>query len=1046
METGLKNYIKNMFAMNGAPTWDSSYEGTIFYDKVTKSWITGNNNGWQRLDRSTTSVAPFTAIDWVDPFEYPTDDSIRTNYIVNDIGAMPRALTAKSVIFDIADNWGGDDSIMCREIDFYIGSTKLALTDTDYVVYGSAYSPSYAVANLFNTATSVIGSHIGNGWQQNISSNTRVIVVFNTPQQFDNIIVTNHHDNGANPDYGIQNVKITITTATETLLTYNTTVTGGVVIFDDVFNQHSAVNEPDSQTLVLQNIPEAITTFNIYSENSNITYGDYSLKGTAISGSLGSSITKELIPEINLIGKDLLAFDIASSRVGTNLDIELSSGIKYIKTVVFDIADNWGDVDWFSIRSIEFKLDGELIDMPSTNFVAYATNEYNANYLAGNAFDTSLSKTGVNTNNAWLTYQATTNQRLICVFNVLTKFDSIVINNGWATAAAGVDIDRGVKNIKIYASSEDVSSTVYDEVIPNSVTLFSGIIEQHAAANEIDDNTLLLMGIDTTISHPINITASGTFQTETWNITTESGTYSSLSFSVINDDLENTFYIDNMRFEEKELEVINWIDSMEYPTNEILRSNYISSAISQVTAKSVILDIADQYDNASYVGLRQIEFFNNNELISLEEGTDFIAYESSKYDTTRWAKFAFDTSTNKIGEASNNAWLSANGSKTNQRIICVFTVPQTFDAVIINNAHGSNTVGGSYPDRGAKNVKIYISTDEITSTIYEESITNATLIFNSVFDIHTSVNEVDDQELVLQNIRPLELYSENTIKTFGDYSLKSIAMIDSSVNEFFSKILTPTLDVTDINNIQFDVRSSRVGTNIQLQLSNSIEYSAKSIILEYSDNWGDDTYSQIRSIEFYYKGTLVSLTNSTDFTAYGLFYAVSTEVWRIFDTSLSKTGVSTNNGWVSTSGGSSNRRLVCVFNSSQTFDSIVVNNGHYYGTTNTTRGIKTTKITISDDEITNTTYEAIIANSTVIFDGIIEQHVAIDQIDDQVIPINAGISESILTHDINIQASDVFQTEVWDVTTLSGGYNTLTFKILNDDLENTFYIDNMTKY
>jgi len=1221
METGLKNYIKNMFAMSEAPTWDSSYEGTIFYDKVAKSWITGNNDGWQRLDRSTTSVAPFTAIDWVDPFEYPTDEIINSNYIVNDMGTMPGTLTAKSVVFDIADNWGGSGAILCREVDFYLNGTKLELTTTDYTVYGSAHSSPYAVANLFDTTTSLIGAHPENGWQQNISSNTRVIIVFNTPQQFNNIIVTNGHDDGALTTYSIQNVKITMTTTTtETLLTYNAPVTGGIVIFDDVFNQHSAINEPDSQTLVLQNIPEAITTFNISSENNvvdltksvifdmtdnygdasymgirsieftsggelielstydftayatnsydpyykaemafdtsltkiggidyttwqtqtgnsakrliivfdapiffdgitvnnlhhsgtaftnrgvknmivntssdeitdttynaaiskailifdsyitqhtnvdevddqilslippetnsfvdTITYGNYSLKGTAISGSLGSSITKIMTPELSLAGKDLLAFDIASSRVGTNLSIELiTNSLVLTKSVIVDIANDYGGAEtYMSIRSIEFIDENDNIIPLTTGFTAYASSLFSG-YTPAMAFNTGLLKTGSWANSSWISAQESqTNQRLICVFDSPYMIKDVVINNGHHLGNYTLE---GAKNIKIYFSTDIVTSTIYNDGLTNSNLVFDGEIAAHVTNDVVDDQILNIISTILEV-HTINITTPNTFQKEIWDVSTLSGTYEQLMFSIINDDLENTFYIDNMRFEEKELEIINWIDPFEYPTDEILNNNYIvTTAQNYITAKSVILDITDNYVDATWLSIRSIEFKLNGELIELLD-TDFTSYETTAHSSTYYAKNIFDTSLSKTGSNINNSWLATSPNITNQRLICVLNIPITFDSIVVNNAFAKADASIA-TTRGAKNVRIYTSSDNITSTIYEETISNAYLIFDGVFSEHSAANEVDDQILALQDINTSSiLSSEDVIKTYGNYSLKAVAGINSSVNDYFSKILTPVLDTTDINNIQFDVRSSRVGTNIQLQLSSSsIEYSAKSIILEYSDNWGDGTYSQIRSIEFYYKGTLVSLTNSTDFTAYGLFYAVSTEVWRIFDTSLSKTGVSTNNGWVSTSGGSSNRRLVCVFNSSQTFDSIVVNNGHHSGTANTTRGIKTTKITISDDEITNTTYEAIIANSTVIFDGIIEQHVAIDQIDDQVIPINAGSSESILTHDINIQASDVFQTEVWDVTTLSGGYNTLTFKILNDDLENTFYIDNMTKY
>jgi len=41
MEINVINYIKNMFAMETTPVWNAGYEGTIFYDKSTRKWISG---------------------------------------------------------------------------------------------------------------------------------------------------------------------------------------------------------------------------------------------------------------------------------------------------------------------------------------------------------------------------------------------------------------------------------------------------------------------------------------------------------------------------------------------------------------------------------------------------------------------------------------------------------------------------------------------------------------------------------------------------------------------------------------------------------------------------------------------------------------------------------------------------------------------------------------------------------------------------------------------------------------------------------------------
>lgn len=180
-----------------------------------------------------------------------------------------------------------------------------------------------------------------------------------------------------------------------------------------------------------------------------------------------------------------------------------------------------------------------------------------------------------------------------------------------------------------------------------------------------------------------------------------------------------------------------------------------------------------------------------------------------------------------------------------------------------------------------------------------------------------------------------------------------------------------------------------------------MSYTAKSIIIEYADNWGDGTYAQFRSLDLYLSGSLISLAETTDFTAYGLFYSATLEPGNIFDTSLSKIGTPTDKGWVSTSGGNVTRRVICVLATPQTFDSIVVNNGHNAGTS-TTRGIKNTKIIISTDAITDLTYQAAVANSTVIFNGQIAQHVASNVVDNQTLTLIPPWDGTIPTPEIII--------------------------------------------
>lgn len=155
-----------------------------------------------------------------------------------------------------------------------------------------------------------------------------------------------------------------------------------------------------------------------------------------------------------------------------------------VKSVILDIADNHGGPSDIRLRSVELFLGGSLIDVSSTNAVFYNTTA-NGDYTSENVFDSSLSKTGPITGNEWISStDSTTNQRLICVFNTLTSFDKIVINNGHSE---GTLTTRGVNNITIISTTEEVTDVTYGAEVVTPTILFDGIIPEHIGEDVVDD-------------------------------------------------------------------------------------------------------------------------------------------------------------------------------------------------------------------------------------------------------------------------------------------------------------------------------------------------------------------------------------------------------------------------------------------------------------------------------------------------------------------------------------------------------------------------------
>lgn len=163
-----------------------------------------------------------------------------------------------------------------------------------------------------------------------------------------------------------------------------------------------------------------------------------------------------------------------------------------------------------------------------------------------------------------------------------------------------------------------------------------------------------------------------------------------------------------------------------------------------------------------------------------------------------------------------------------------------------------------------------------------------------------------------------------------------------------------------------------------------MSFTAKSIVLDIADNWGEASFAGLRSLDMKLLSTLVDIVIGDISATYGSEASGDFLVSNAFVTGLSKTGSHTGTSWIGSP--TSSLRIICVFVSPQTFDEVVINNYHTIGA-DTNRGIQNIKITISDDAISDTTYNAAVANSTVVYDSTFNQHTASDVQDDQILTL-----------------------------------------------------------
>lgn len=355
-----------------------------------------------------------------------------------------------------------------------------------------------------------------------------------------------------------------------------------------------------------------------------------------------------------------------------------------------------------------------------------------------------------------------------------------------------------------------------------------------------------------------------------------------------------------------------------------------------ITAKSVVIDIADAYDPYNG-GIRSIDFYLGGTIIALI-ATDFTAAASQEFllPPVGIAEFAFDTSLSKSGDAGYTTWFTDGANPVNnERLYVVFNTPQTFDKVVVNNFHEN----GFSTNYGVKNIKIYSTSDTVASTVYGNGVSGYDLLYDDVLPQHDSNNAADD----------IIVY----------------------------EYIAPTMDVL--------TGAPDLGAPVaKILLSEPV--TVKTLIIDIADAYGTD-FAALRSVELFLDFTLYALTQS-DFTAYTTNSLGSLKDPKYaFDTTVSKLGTGENEtSWMSEYESTTNLRLSVVLDTPVSINSVTLNNFHNSGF-DTSYGIKNIKIYALETTETSTVYGAGVTTANMIFDGQLAAHTTENEIDDQILTL-----------------------------------------------------------
>lgn len=164
------------------------------------------------------------------------------------IGSAPSG--ARSVVFDLVNNYGFSSRMGLRSVEFKLGGVLIPLAEADFTAYATtAYQ---SPKNAFITSQSKTGTYVGNEWvSSSASGSQRLIIVFNGYQDLGGITINNGHTSGANTSWGVRYVKISASTDEITDTTYDAPIGSETVLFNGEFAEHVASDVEDDQDLVL---------------------------------------------------------------------------------------------------------------------------------------------------------------------------------------------------------------------------------------------------------------------------------------------------------------------------------------------------------------------------------------------------------------------------------------------------------------------------------------------------------------------------------------------------------------------------------------------------------------------------------------------------------------------------------------------------------------------------------------------------------------------------------------------------------------------------
>ncbi|SCY44645.1 hypothetical protein [Desulfoluna spongiiphila] len=163
--------------------------------------------------------------------------------------------TAKTVVLDIANNYGGD-WVELRSVDFYLNGELIPIGIEGIRFCGASdyYEDNLPECAFITSLPKVSWSEEAGFATDYAVENIRLVCTFMNPIEFDQIVINNGHYEGYGTIFGVRDVKIYTALVAfdhDSDLVYGEPITDSKLIFDGTFREHVEGDVEDPETLIL---------------------------------------------------------------------------------------------------------------------------------------------------------------------------------------------------------------------------------------------------------------------------------------------------------------------------------------------------------------------------------------------------------------------------------------------------------------------------------------------------------------------------------------------------------------------------------------------------------------------------------------------------------------------------------------------------------------------------------------------------------------------------------------------------------------------------